>query len=154
MHLPQKVTEKIPMQVRHTCHPYGVLVGFLMVFYKHVIPTGFRLICSCRNYKHVTPTGFRLICSRRNYKHAAPTGPAFIVFVVTINIPLQILLMPVLFGLSRGKLSSRKAESACKENIIFMALTCGQTSDHSTIAVFVSSMESLKKSTPRGTDEN
>jgi transposase len=53
----------------------------------------------------------------------------------------KILLKSVLFGLARGKLSSRKVESACKENIIFMALTCGQAPDHSTIAAFVSSME-------------
>jgi len=53
----------------------------------------------------------------------------------------KILLKSVLLGLARGKLSSRKVESACKENIIFMALTCGQTPDHSTIAAFISSME-------------
>lgn len=53
----------------------------------------------------------------------------------------KILLKPVLLGLARGQLSSRKIEAACKENIIFMALTCGLTPDHSTIAAFVSSME-------------
>jgi len=53
----------------------------------------------------------------------------------------KILLKSVLLGLARGKLSSRKIEAACKENIIFMALTCGQTPDHSTIAAFVSTME-------------
>ncbi len=53
----------------------------------------------------------------------------------------KILLKTVLLGLARGQLSSRKIEAACKENIIFMALTCGQTPDHSTIAAFVSSME-------------
>jgi hypothetical protein len=31
-------------------------------------------------------------------------------------------------------------EQACRENITFMALTCGQCPDHSTIAAFVSSM--------------
>jgi transposase len=52
----------------------------------------------------------------------------------------RILLKVILLGYSRGKLSSRKLEAACKENILFMAMTCGQTPDHSTIAGFVSGM--------------
>jgi transposase len=51
-----------------------------------------------------------------------------------------VLLKIVLFGYSRGLLSSRSLEKACCENITFMALTCGQRPDHSTIACFVSSM--------------
>jgi transposase len=41
---------------------------------------------------------------------------------------------------SRGLVGSRKIERACKENVTFMALACGQQPDHSTIAAFVSSM--------------
>lgn len=52
----------------------------------------------------------------------------------------KVLLKVVLFGYSRGLISSRKMERACRENITFMALTCGQCPDHSTIAAFVSSM--------------
>jgi transposase len=52
----------------------------------------------------------------------------------------RILLKVVLFAYSRGLISSRKMERACCENITFMALTCGQCPDHSTIAAFVSSM--------------
>lgn len=52
----------------------------------------------------------------------------------------RVLLKVVLLGYSRGKLTSRKLEAACKENIIFMALSCGQKPDHSTIAEFVSGM--------------
>lgn len=52
----------------------------------------------------------------------------------------KILLKVILLGYSRAKLSSRKLEAACKENILFMAMTCGQTPDHSTIAEFVSGM--------------
>jgi len=52
----------------------------------------------------------------------------------------RVLLKVVLLGYSRGKLSSRKLEAACQENVIFMALCCGQTPDHSTIAEFVSGM--------------
>lgn len=46
----------------------------------------------------------------------------------------KVLLKVVLFGYSRGLISSRKMERACRENITFMALTCGQCPDHSTIA--------------------
>ena len=53
----------------------------------------------------------------------------------------KILIKIVLFGYSRGMLSSRSLERACNENIIFMALACGQKPDHSTIAAFVSSIE-------------
>ncbi|MFC1840582.1 IS1182 family transposase [Thermodesulfobacteriota bacterium] len=53
----------------------------------------------------------------------------------------KVLLKLVLFGYSRGLISSRKIERACKENVTFMALGCGQQPDHSTIANFVSSMK-------------
>jgi transposase len=53
----------------------------------------------------------------------------------------KILLKVVLLGYSRGLISSRKIERACRENIVFMALTCGMVPDHSTISAFVSSME-------------
>jgi len=52
----------------------------------------------------------------------------------------RVLLKVVLLGYARGLLSSRKLEKACQQNIIFMALTCGQCPDHSTIAGFVSAM--------------
>jgi transposase len=38
----------------------------------------------------------------------------------------KILLKVVLFGYSRGLISSRQIERACKENVTFMALTCGE----------------------------
>jgi transposase len=53
----------------------------------------------------------------------------------------KILIKIVLFGYSRGMLSSRSLERACYENITFMALACGQKPDHSTIATFVSSID-------------
>ena len=52
----------------------------------------------------------------------------------------KVLLKAVLLGYARGKNSSRKLEGACRENIVFMALTCGQRPDHSTFASFVSGM--------------
>jgi transposase len=53
----------------------------------------------------------------------------------------KVLIKIVLFGYSRGLLSSRSLERACQENITFMALACGQMPDHSTIAAFVSSID-------------
>jgi transposase len=58
----------------------------------------------------------------------------------------KILLKVVLLGYSRGLLSSRQIERACKENVTFMALSCGEQPDHSTIAGFVSSMKEQVKS--------
>jgi len=53
----------------------------------------------------------------------------------------KILLKVVLFSYSRGLISSRKIERACRENVTFMALSGNQRPDHSTIAAFVSSMK-------------
>ena len=55
----------------------------------------------------------------------------------------RILLKVILTGYSRGIVHSRKLERACRENVIFMAMACGQTPDHSTIAHFVSCMQDL-----------
>jgi len=46
----------------------------------------------------------------------------------------KILLKVVLLAYSRGLVSSRKIEQACRENVVFIALACGQQPDHSTIA--------------------
>ena len=53
----------------------------------------------------------------------------------------KILLKIVLLAYSRGIIFSRKIERACKENVNFMAISCGEQPDHSTIAAFVSSMK-------------
>ncbi len=53
----------------------------------------------------------------------------------------KILLKVVLLAYSRGLISSRKIERACQENVVFIALACGQQPDHSTLAAFVSSMK-------------
>ncbi|RJR44173.1 MAG: IS1182 family transposase [Desulfobacteraceae bacterium] len=52
----------------------------------------------------------------------------------------KVLLKVVLYGYSRGMMSSRSIERACVKDVTFIALSCGQTPDHSTIAAFVSSM--------------
>jgi len=51
------------------------------------------------------------------------------------------LLKIVLLAYSRGIVSSRPIERACRENVMFMALADCQQPDHSTIAAFVSSMK-------------
>jgi transposase len=53
----------------------------------------------------------------------------------------KIILKVVLLAYSRGLISSRKIEQACRENVVFIALACGQQPDHSTMAAFVSSMK-------------
>src|SRR5210317_2655097 len=53
----------------------------------------------------------------------------------------KILLKVVLLAYSRGLTSSRPIERACCENVLFMAISCNQRPDHSTIASFVSSMK-------------
>ena len=53
----------------------------------------------------------------------------------------KILLKVVLLGYARGLVPFGKMEQACRENVTFMALACGQRPDHSTIAAFVSSMQ-------------
>jgi transposase len=58
----------------------------------------------------------------------------------------KILLKVVLLGYSRGLISSRQIERACRENVTFTALTCKEQPDHSTIAGFVSSMKEEVKS--------
>ena len=54
-----------------------------------------------------------------------------------------ILLKIVLFAYSRGITSSRKIERACRENVLFMALSGDSQPDHSTIAAFVTRMEDV-----------
>ena len=53
----------------------------------------------------------------------------------------KVLLKIVLLAYARGIFTSRKIEQACKENVVFMALSCRQEPDHSTIAPFVSSLQ-------------
>jgi len=54
----------------------------------------------------------------------------------------KILLKVILLGYARGMISSRQIERACQENILFIALSYGYAPDHSTIASFISSMQS------------
>jgi len=53
----------------------------------------------------------------------------------------KILLKIILFAYSRGIVSSRKIEQACRENVIFMALSADTRPHFTTIADFISSMD-------------
>lgn len=52
--------------------------------------------------------------------------------------PPRVLLKIILYCYSRGIITSRKIEKACKENIIAMALAESCAPDHDTIAAFIS----------------
>lgn len=57
------------------------------------------------------------------------------------SIDPKLLLKVVLYGYSRGMISSRSLEYACQKITTFMALACNRTPDHSTISAFVSSID-------------
>ncbi|WP_409525170.1 transposase [Nitrincola sp. MINF-07-Sa-05] len=54
-----------------------------------------------------------------------------------------ILLKVVLFAYSRGITNSRKIAQACRENVLFMALSDDSQPHHSTIADFISRMDEV-----------
>ncbi|WP_407276524.1 transposase [Halothiobacillus sp. DCM-1] len=54
-----------------------------------------------------------------------------------------VLLKIVLLAYSRGIVSSRRIEAACRENILFMAVSGDSTPDFTTLAAFVSDMGDL-----------
>jgi len=53
-----------------------------------------------------------------------------------------VLLKIILYAYSRGITSSRKIEQCCRENIIFMALSCDTAPHFTTIADFISTLDS------------
>ena len=53
----------------------------------------------------------------------------------------KLLLKVILLGYARGLIGSRRLEQACKENITFMAISCGIRPDHSTLAGFVEKLQ-------------
>ena len=52
-----------------------------------------------------------------------------------------ILLKIILYAYSRGITSSRKIEQCCRENVIFMALSCDTSPHFTTIADFISTLD-------------
>ena len=55
----------------------------------------------------------------------------------------KVLLKIILLGYARGVTSSRGLERLCRENVVFMSLSCGQCPDHSTIAAFIVNLGDL-----------
>src|SRR5438876_237864 len=53
----------------------------------------------------------------------------------------KLLLKVILLGYARGIIGSRRLERACRENVVFMALCCGERPDHSTLVGFVGKLE-------------
>jgi transposase len=53
----------------------------------------------------------------------------------------RVLLKIVLLGYSRGLISSRRIEAACRENVVFMAVAGGEMPHFTTLAGFVSKNE-------------
>ena len=53
----------------------------------------------------------------------------------------KVLLKIVLYGYSKGMISSRKLEEACRRNVVFMALSADTRPHFTTIAGFVSELE-------------
>jgi len=55
----------------------------------------------------------------------------------------KIMLKIVIYGYSRGILSSREIEAACQQNVIFMALSANTRPHFTTIAQFIASMRDV-----------
>jgi len=53
----------------------------------------------------------------------------------------KVMLKIVLYGYSKGMVSSRKLEEACRRNVVFMALSADTRPHFTTIAAFVSELE-------------
>ena len=53
----------------------------------------------------------------------------------------KVLLKIVLYGYSKGMVSSRKLEEACRRNVVFMALSADTRPHFTTITAFVSELE-------------
>ncbi len=53
----------------------------------------------------------------------------------------KLLLKILLLGYARGLIGSRRLERACRENLTFMAISCGLRPDHSTLADFVEKLQ-------------
>src|SRR5712692_5890203 len=53
----------------------------------------------------------------------------------------KVMLKIVLYGYSKGMVSSRKLEEACRRNVVFMALSADTRPHFTTIAAFLSELE-------------
>ncbi len=81
---------------------------------------------------HVIDNDLDLSVFAQRYRNDTNGAPAY---------DPAILLKIVLFAYSRGITSSRKIEQACRENVLFMALSADSQPHFSTIADFVTRMD-------------
>jgi transposase len=81
---------------------------------------------------HVVDNDLDLSLFNKRYRNDVSGAPAY---------DPAILLKIVLFAYSRGITSSRDIAQACRENVLFMALSADSKPHHSTIADFVTRMD-------------
>ncbi|OMH38825.1 transposase [Motiliproteus sp. MSK22-1] len=81
---------------------------------------------------HVVDNDLDLSIFEQRYRNDTNGAPAY---------DPAILLKIVLFAYSRGITSSRCIAQACRENVLFMALSADSEPHHSTIADFVTRMD-------------
>jgi len=80
---------------------------------------------------HMVDQGLDLTGLRSRIRNADGGAPAY---------DPAVLLKIVLLAYSRGIISSRKMEAACRDNVIFMLVSGESRPDHSTLAAFVSTL--------------
>ena len=112
---------------RYKGYDYTQTVMIPVSFENQLLPGTLEFAIQALVERHIDPA---LFGSR--YKNDATGCPAY---------DPKILLKVILLAYARGIISSRRIEQACRENITFMALACGQVPDHSTVAAFVASMK-------------
>jgi transposase len=96
-------------------------------FHKQILPGTFEYTLS-----YLIDHELDLSVFEARYRNDETGAPAF---------DPAVLLKIVIYAYSRGMTSSRKIEQACRENIIFMALSADTQPHFTTIANFVSTMD-------------
>ena len=95
-------------------------------FDRQVIPGSFEhALC------HLVDHELDLTAFHARYKNAVEGAPAF---------DLAVLIKIILLAYSRGIIHSRKIESACRENVLFIAVSGDSQPHFTTLAAFVSGM--------------
>ena len=58
-------------------------------FYKHIVPTGLRMVLMTFFYKHIVPTGLKKVQRIRN----TPNPPANVIYYLTISYLAQFVIL-------------------------------------------------------------
>ena len=109
--------------------PYSYAQGkFISVFFdKQILPGTFEY-----TLHHLIDSELDLSIFNDRFKNDETGAPAY---------DPKILLKIILFAYSRGIVSSRKIAQACRENVLFMALSADTQPHFTTIADFISTMD-------------